>query len=81
MNPEERKQFIADISEALGQRITNPLSDKEVEWVRLAIQKEVQTIEFRKAVIEKTLTALLTAGLLAICAGGLSWFYAHIYRP
>ena len=44
----------------------HPLTDEEVQWVRLAIQSEANRAEFRKAVIEKTLLALLGSGFVAV---------------
>jgi len=37
------------------------LTDKQVQWVDLAIQKEAQSIAFRNAVIEKSLAGLVWA--------------------
>lgn len=42
------------------------LTDEEHGWVKLAIQREVQMIAFRRAVIEKTLIGLVWAGILGI---------------
>lgn len=45
------------------------LSSEEQQWVRLAIQREAQSIKLRQAIIEKTMTALawlLVLGFLAI---------------
>ena len=59
MTPEERAEFIADVAAAI-KVVTASLTDDELQWVRLAIQREAQSIELRKAIIEKTL-------------GGLAW--------
>ena len=58
MSPEERKELIKDIVTALGVTATSPLSDEENRWVKMAIQKEAQSIELRKAIIEKTIGSL-----------------------
>ena len=66
MSPEERKELIQDITLALHPVLVSPLSDEETRWVKMAIQKEAQSIELRKAIIEKTLGSLvwfLVAGL------------------
>ena len=42
------------------------LTDDQHRWVELAIQKEAQTIAFRRAVIEKTTLGLVWAALVAI---------------
>jgi hypothetical protein len=60
MTPDERKQFIADITEAI-QSVPAVLSDDEQRWVRMAIQREAQSIDLRKAIIEKTLAGLAWA--------------------
>ena len=65
MNTEERAQFIADVAAAI--RSAEPsLSDEEQRWVRLAIQSEAQSIQMRKAIIEKTLGGLLWAAIVAL---------------
>jgi len=62
MTPEERKEFIADIASAIQTKSTSSnLSEDEERWVKMAIQKEAQSIELRKAIIEKTLGGLVWA--------------------
>lgn len=47
MTPEERAEFVADVAAAIG-RVTEPvLTEEEQQWVRLAIQKEAQSIKLR----------------------------------
>jgi len=59
-----REDLIELFKEAVNSSgIVHPLSAEEIQWVRLAIQAEVQRAEFRKAVIEKSLIAL-AVGLL-----------------
>lgn len=61
---EELKSLLKEvINETVEQR---PLSDEEIQWVRLAIQVEAQKKAFRQAVIDKTLIGLLSSGGLAI---------------
>ena len=61
---EELKNLLKEvINETVEQR---PLSDEEIQWVRLAIQVEAQRKAFRQAVIDKTLIGLLSSGGLAI---------------
>lgn len=67
MTPEERTQFIADVAAAI--KATEPapvLTEEEQQWVRLAIQKEAQSIKLRQAVIEKTLAGLVWSGLVGL---------------
>lgn len=52
------KEVISEVVEA------HPLSDEEVQWVRLAIQAQAQKKAFRQAVIDKTLLALISSGIL-----------------
>ena len=56
----------------------HPLTDEEVKWVRMAIQAEAERAALRKAIIEKTLAALVLMAIVGIC--GLVWqgFKDHI---
>jgi hypothetical protein len=62
MTPEERAEFIADVAAAI-KAVPASLSEDEQRWVRMAIQKEAQSLELRQAIIEKSLTALVLAAL------------------
>jgi len=64
MSPEERKELISEIICAIG--LVNPplLSEDETRWVKMAIQREAQSIELRKAIIEKTITGLIWAAIV-----------------
>lgn len=44
----------------------HPLTDEEIQWVRLAIQAEAKKAAFRQAVIEKTFIGLISSGGLAL---------------
>jgi hypothetical protein len=57
MSPEDRAEFIAEI--LFQFKAVNSLTDDEQRWVRMAIEKEAQSIALRKAIIEKTLTSLI----------------------
>jgi len=61
MSPEERKELISDIVCAIGSNNQAMLSEEEARWVKMAIQREAQSIELRKAIIEKTLGGLVWA--------------------
>lgn len=81
MTPEERAQFIADIAAAIRIRNTdNSLTSEQVRWVELAIQKEAQSIEFRRAIIEKSLSVLIGTGLVALGSAIFYWFTSHFYK-
>lgn len=67
MTPEERAEFIADVAAAIKAVESTPvLTDEEQQWVRLAIQKEAQSIKLRQAVIEKTLAGLAWSSLVGL---------------
>ena len=53
------------ISEAIE---AHPLSDDEIQWVRMAIKAEADRASLRKAIIEKTLAGLFWLALIS--AGG-----------
>ena len=79
MSPEDRAILISDISNAI--KGASALTDEEHRWVKMAIQKEAQSIELRKAIIEKTLTGLVWMVLLGIGSVFLSWATQHGYKP
>ena len=79
MSPEERAILIADITDAI--KSASSLNEEEHRWVKMAIQKEAQTIELRKAIIEKTLTGLVWLLLAGIGTIFLSWASQHGYKP
>lgn len=68
MTPDERSQFIRDIADALRVHEDSGtyLTADERKWVKLAIQAEAQSIQMRKAIIEKTLAGLVWAALVAL---------------
>ncbi|CAB4156304.1 hypothetical protein UFOVP662_51 [uncultured Caudovirales phage] len=80
MSPEERKELIKDIVTALGVTATSPLSDEENRWVKMAIQKEAQSIELRKAIIEKTIGSLVWMCLVGIGYVFLDFARTHIFK-
>ena len=65
MTPEERAEFVKDIALAIESR-RQPLTDDEERWVRMAIQKEAKSAEFREAIITKTTGGLIWSALLGI---------------
>lgn len=81
MTPQERSEFIADIAEALAVRqISAQLSEDEISYVRLAIQKESQSVKLRQAIIEKTLTGLIWAGVVGMGYVFLEFLRSHGFR-
>lgn len=65
------KQVVLEAVEA------HPLSDEEVQWVRMAIEAEAKRAAFRKAVIEKTFLGLMSSALLGICMYAFDFFRSH----
>ena len=65
------KEVIAEVVES------HPLTDEEVQWVRLAIQEQARKAAFRQAVIDKTLMGLLSAGIMWACYQALDLIRTH----
>ena len=66
MDKEELTELLRQIvSEAVE---SHPLTDDEVQWVRMAIKAEADRAALRKAIIEKSLTSLVWICIVA--AGG-----------
>lgn len=59
MTYEERQEFICAVREAAAP--APQLTEEEVQYVKLAIKREAQSIELRQAIIEKSLTALVAS--------------------
>lgn len=69
MTPKERQEFIKDVVEALA-LAQSAQHENEHEWVRLSMQREAQSVAFRKAIIEKTILTLLglaITGFIGFC--------------
>lgn len=82
MTETERDDLIAAIVAAVRTRSTDAgLSEDEQRWVRMAIQREAQSIELRKAIIEKSLTGLVWMGIVGVGSIFLSWATAHGFKP
>ena len=83
MNPEERAQFIRDIAAALRVHEDGGtyLTTEERQWVKLAIQSEAQSIQMRKAIIEKTLSGLVWAALVALAYVLVDYAKNHGWKP
>ena len=62
------REIVADAVES------HPLTDEEVQWVRLAIKAESERAALRKAIIEKSLASLFWLAIVA--AGG--WIADYI---
>jgi hypothetical protein len=69
MSPEDRKELITELMDQL--KTVNSLTDDEQRWVRMAIEREAQSIALRKAIIEKTLTSLIW--MMVVGIGYVFW--------
>lgn len=74
-----RESIQAAVKEAMPKSL---LSDEEHRWVQLAIERQVQMIAFRRAVIEKTLLGLIWAGIIAAGLVVKDYAVSHgMWRP
>ena len=66
MTPEERAHMAAEIAAHLRRRTDAHLTEEEQRWVRMAIQREAQSIELRRAIIEKSLGGLVWSAIVGL---------------
>ncbi len=82
MTKQERDELVAEIAAAIRSRHSDAsLSDEEMRWVRLAIQREAQSIELRKAIIEKSLIGLAWMCIVGVGSVFMSWATTHGFKP
>lgn len=74
MNAAERKELILEITTVFAAHAP-VLTDEEQRWVQMAIKKEVQSIAFRNAVIEKSII-----GLLAMFGAGVFYVFVDFLK-
>lgn len=55
----------------------HPLSDEEVQWVRMAIQAEAKRAAFRQAVIDKTFIGLMSSAAIGLVMYSVEFFRSH----
>ena len=80
MTKTDREELVAELTAALH-AARDGLTEDEQRWVRMAIQREAQSIELRKAIIEKSLTGLVWMCIVGVGAMFLQWATAHGYKP
>jgi hypothetical protein len=78
MSPEDRKELITELMDQL--KTVNSLTDDEQRWVRMAIEREAQSIALRKAIIEKTITSLIWMLLAGIGYIFLDFLREHGFK-
>lgn len=82
MTKAERDELVAEIAAAVRTRAGDSgLTDDEQRWVRMAIQREAQSIELRKAIIEKSLAGLVWMLIIGLGSMFVQWATAHGYKP
>lgn len=82
MTEDDHKAIAAMVVEIMAKKIvSNPLTDEERHWVRLAIKKEGQSIEFRKSIIEKSMGGLIWSALLFVGYMVMEFLRAKGFRP
>lgn len=74
------KALVAEIICAINET-HKPLTDEERQWVRLAIQREAQSIKLRQAIIQKTLGGLVWAAVVALGYLLLDYAKNHGWKP
>ena len=65
------KQVVKEAVEA------HPLSDEEIQWVRMAIEAEARKAAFRQAVIDKTFIGLMSSAAIGVVMYGIEFFRNH----
>lgn len=82
MTPEEKQAFVDAVVLAVRESVVPAahLTDDERRWVRMAIQKEAQTLAFRQSVIDKTLMGLLWAGIVGLGTILVQWLELHGWK-
>lgn len=82
MTKAERDELVSEIAAAVRVRSTDAgLTEDEQRWVRMAIQREAQSIELRKAIIEKSITGLVWLAILGVGSAFMQWATAHGFKP
>lgn len=74
----DKEELVVLLKEVIAEAVeSHPLSDEEVQWVRMAIQAEAKRAAFRQAVIEKTFLGLLSSAGIAVVMYAIEFFKAH----
>jgi hypothetical protein len=78
LNQLEKEELVNLLKEVISEAVEHhPLSDEEVQWVRMAIEAEARKAAFRKAVIEKTFVGLLSSAAVGLAVYALDFFRMH----
>ena len=75
------KDLPGQIEDAVTKAVAaHTLSPEQRQWVELAIQREAQSIRLRQAIIEKTLTGLVWAGVVGLGVIVMTWLESHGFK-
>lgn len=66
MTPEDRAALAVEIAAYLRPEPPSHLTEEEQQWVRMAIQREAQSINLRQAIIEKSLSSLIWSAIVGL---------------
>lgn len=66
MTPEDRTALAAEIACHLRPDDESRLTEEERRWVKMAIQREAQSFELRRAIIEKSLGSLIWSAVAGL---------------
>lgn len=79
---ELRADLPSQIREALDSCLAaHMLSEDERQWVRLAIKRQAQSINLRQAIVEKSLTGLVWAGIVGLGTVIYEYLKGHGWKP
>ena len=72
LDDQTKSELITLLKEAVLEAVEHhPLTDEEIQWVRMAIKAEAERAQLRKAIIEKTLAGLVWMAVIGLL--GLAW--------
>lgn len=78
INQLEKEELVVLLKEIISEAVEHhPLSDEEVQWVRMAIQAEAKRAAFRQAVIDKTFIGLMSSAAIGLVMYGVEFFKSH----
>ena len=78
INGIDKDELILLLKEVISEAVeSHPLSDEEVQWVRMAIEAEAKRAAFRQAVIDKTFIGLMSSAAIGLVMYGIEFFRAH----
>lgn len=66
MTPEDRTALAAEIACHIRPNDESRLTEEERRWVKMAIQREAQSFELRRAIIEKSLGSLIWSAIAGL---------------